>query len=252
MSNSTLKKYLRALLAAITTIGFVGIASVHANNIYSGSISGIFSDPVLTGYALDLNGNHIPLDNTTTAVDTGFGTNSITWGDASPSSSSLTFTGKSFSGVAPDQVFDLGTITYFNGSSTGPSLIFGAALTLAVNSTMGGSVDPGVAHLGFIATANGGVNERRDADFITFDVFPLTFNVFEGHTASAELFGKIVGDPFLTVTGIQLNPGQEDNGFIGQGQPSVPDSAGTLGLMGLALGALAVLSLSKKNVPAIR
>lgn len=61
----------------------------------------------------------------------------------------------------------------------------------------------------------------------------------------------IVGDPALTVTGIQLDPGQTNNGFIGHGQPPVPDSAGTLGLMGLALGALAVFGISRRNEQAI-
>jgi hypothetical protein len=219
------------------------LLDVRANAIYSGSISGTFSNPVLTGYIIDLQGNHVPLDNTTTAVYSGIGTNSITWGAPSPGfpASILTFTGKSFSGVTPGQVFDLGTVTYFNGTNLNDTFIFGATLTLSVNSTLGGSVDPAVSNLGFIATQNRQPPPntlKLDADFITFDVFPVTFNVFEGATASADLFGKIVGDPMLTITSIELVPGQENNGFIGNGQPSVPDTGSTLGLMGLALLAL--------------
>jgi hypothetical protein len=48
------------------------------------------------------------------------------------------------------------------------------------------------------------------------------------------------------------NPGQEDNEFIGHGQPSVPDSAGTLGLMGIALAVVVTFGLTRKNVLAIR
>jgi hypothetical protein len=229
------------------------LVDVRASTTYSGSISGTFSNPVLTGYVIDLQGNHVPLDNTTTAVYTGIGTNSITWGQAFPGfpDSILTFTGKSFSGVTPGQVFDLGTVTYFNGTNLNDTFIFGATLTLSVNSTLGGSIDPAVSNLGFIATQNRQPPPNTlkvDADFITFDVFPVTFNVFEGASASADLFGMIVGDPSLTITGIQLNPGQENNGFIGQGQPSIPDTGSTLCLLGLALGSLGGVWITTKNV----
>ena len=239
MNPSTFKK--SATVFAIALL--VGLLSVRGDAIYSGSISGIFSDPVLTGYSILLNGDHVQEDNTTSAVYTGVGTNTVTWG-APPPPSSLMFTGKSFSGVAPGQLFDLGTITFTNGNNFSDTFIFGATLTLTVNSTMGGSVDPSVSHLAFIATENGGVNQNVDADFVGFDVFPQTFNVFEGNTATAELFGKIIGDPFLSVTSIQLNPGEEDNGFIGRGQPSVPDQGSTFLL--LTLGSLGLVALRRK------
>jgi hypothetical protein len=250
MTNPNMKISMRAA-AMLTAALLTAVVDVRANALYSGSISGTFSSPVLTGYFIDLNGNLVPQDNTNTAVYNGIGTNSITWGAPIPGfpPNSLTFTGKSFSGVASGQVFDLGTVTYFNGATL--DNIFGATLTLSVNSTMGGSVDPAVSNLGFIATENGGVDRFRDADFVTFDVFPQTFNVFEGATATADLFGMIVGDPSLTITAIQLNPGQESNGFIGHGQPSVPDAGSTLGLLGVALGALAVFRINRKNVPGL-
>ena len=247
MTTPTFKK------SVVFTIAlFAGLFSVCANGTNSGSISGIFSDPVLSGYVILLDHSQLPLDNTTSAVYTGIGTNSITWGqDIGFGVSSITFTGKSFSGVAPGQEFDLGTISFTNATNFNDTFIFGATLTLTVNSTVGGSVDPGIAHLGFIATQNGTGSESADADFVTFDVFPVTFNVFEGQTATAELFGTIVGDPFLSVTGIQLNPGQENNGFIGHGQPSVPDSSGTLGLMAIALAVLAMFGLPGQKQSAI-
>jgi hypothetical protein len=251
MSTAILKKS----LAVFTIAFFTGLLSVRASGTNSGSISGTFSDPVLTGYVIDLQGNHVPLDNTTSAFYFGVGTNTITWGQPipgfTPPSSSITFTGKSFSGVAPGQEFDLGTISFTNATNFNDTFIFGATLTLTVDSTVGGSVDPGIAHLGFIATQNGTGSARADADFVTFDVFPVTFNVLEGQTATAELFGTIVGDPFLSVTGIQLNPGQENNGFIGHGQPSAPDSGGTVGLMGIALAVLVTFGVTRKNTSTV-
>lgn len=236
--------------SAISVIAFFAATiSVCATGIHSGSISGIFSNPVLSGIDIDVNGNPVPLDNTTTAVDTGFGTNSITWGNPFPISSALTFTGNSFNGVAPGQVFDLGTIAYTNGTSAAQTLIFGATLTLSVDPTAGGPIGPAVSHLGIMTTANGGVSKFRDADFISFDVFPVTFNVFEGSTATADLFGTIVGDPALTITGIELDSGQSNNGFIGHGQPSLPDSGDTFVLMGMAFGALALFqTLMHRNI----
>ena len=233
-------------IAPIFTICFVAtLLDARASALYSGSISGTFSNPVFSGYGIDLNGNPITQDNSSTANYTGLGSNFITWGAVSPGfpSSILTFAGNSFSGIAPGQDFNLGTIIYFNGTSSFQSLIFGASLTLTVNSTQGGTVNPAVSNLGFVSTENrqpAPNSVPADADFVLFDpLLPVSFNVFEGATASAYLFGAIVGDPNLTITGIQLGPGQENNGFIGHGQPSIPDTASTLSLMGLALLALA-------------
>jgi len=243
-----------ALLMILALISYAGTTHVGANTINSGSISGVFSSPVLAGFGIDLDGKTlIPIDNTATGVFTGFGTNAITWGDPNPSI--LTFTGKSFSGVAPGQIFDLGTITYTNGNSPRETLIFGATLTLTVNSTPAGIVDPSVSNVDFLATTNhflpnDGLDPRfklQDADFLSFGAFPQTFNVFENSTASAELFGMIVGDPQLVLTGIELSPDQSNNGFIGHGVPPLPDSGGTLALVGIALAALAVFGISGKT-----
>jgi len=235
---------------------FAGLLSVRANAIYTGSISGTFLNPVLQGTVVDpLTGNLTFLNNTTTAVYTGFGTNAITWGAPNPISgpSSLTFTGHSFSGIAPGQIFDLGTVTYFNGNNFNDGFIFGATLTLAVNSTIGGSVDPSVSTLAFRSTINHPpaqppATDAQNADFVRFSAFPLTFNIFEGHTASAELFGEIVGDPQLVLTGIELSPGQSNNGFVGHGVPGlVPESGSTLALMAVGFAALTAFGISRRT-----
>jgi hypothetical protein len=244
------------LLLTTAIAAFSSFPDASANTINSGSVSGAFSSPVLTGAVIDLDGKTlIPVDNTATGVFTGFGTNAISWGSPTNSNSTLTFTGKSFSGVAPGQVFDLGTITYRNGNSFRETLIFGATLTLTANLTQGGSVDPSVSSVDFLSTANhllpngqpDPTFKLQDADFLSFSAFPQTFNVFENSTASAELFGMIVGDPQLVLTGIELNPDQSNNGFIGHGVPSTPDSGDTLALAGIALAALAVFGLSSKT-----
>src|SRR5438067_2307637 len=123
-------KTILLLTTAITA--FSSFPDARANTINSGSISGIFSSPVLSGAVIDFDGKTlIPVDN-----------------------SALTFTGKSFSDVAPGQVFDLGTITYRNANSFRETLIFGATLTLTVNSTQAGSIDASVSSVDFLSTAN--------------------------------------------------------------------------------------------------
>jgi VPDSG-CTERM motif len=233
------------LVVLVVTIVLESPERASANATYSGTTSGTFSNPVLSGIFIDENGNNGFADNTATAVFTGFSSNSITWGDnlGTDAASTLTFTGANFTGVQPGQTFELGTITYFNGTSLSTSLIFGGMLTLTASITPG-TIDPAVSHLTFTPVTNTGINPKLDADFVRFDVFPTTFNVLEGATASANLFGAIVGDPQLQLTDIQIAPGSEESGFLGHGRPSVPDGGTTFTLLS---SALAVLFVSQRK-----
>jgi protein with PEP-CTERM/exosortase system signal len=209
------------------------------SSLYSGSISGVFTNPVFSGIVIDVNGNPFTLDETGTAVYSGMGSNLIHWGTGVPATgNSLEFDGATFSNVAAGQQFLLGTLTYFNGSVEHP--IFGATLTLSV-SPSSLAISPAVAQGTFVSTVNGNLSPRQDADYLSFDVFPVTFNVYEQHSATADIFGEIVGDPRLQINTIQLAPGQGQNGFLGHGRPSsVPDTGSTFGLLSFALAALIV------------
>ena len=224
----------------LTLIALVPLCLTHfalGSMLYSGSISGVFTNPVLSGIVIDVNGNPYTLDETGTAVYSGFGTNSINWGTGDPvTGNSLTFNGTTFSNVAPGQEFLLGTLTYFNASVL--HAIFGATLTLSA-SPSSLAISPAVAQGTIVATENGGVSPKQDADYLAFDVFSVTFNVYEGATATADIFGQIVGDPQLQIDTIQLAPGQGGNGFLGNGRPpSAPDTGSTICLLSLALAAL--------------
>jgi hypothetical protein len=235
-----MRKWMCALAAALSCCAVTALASP----LYSGSISGIFTAPVLSGFNSDL-GVLVPVDNTPgfpgppegAADYEGFGSNSIIWGNGSFPRNQLTFTGEpqGFTDIPPNQIFKLGTITYTNGSAYVNTTIFGATLTLTVNGT--DSVDPAVDQMGVLATINYGIDARADADVLTFQAFSQTFNVFEGQTAIADVFGRIVGDPILNITGIELAPNQSGNGFIGNGVFQVPESA-TLGLLLIGLAGL--------------
>src|SRR5262249_30687855 len=126
-----------------------------------------------------------------------------------PCASTITFTGAT---VPPDftKPFQVGTITYTNGTSNLDSLIFGATLTFFSVSSSGGSGPIGSDFVNFNTTSNTGT-PAQNADYITFSGLANTsFNVFEGATAIGNLMGFIDD---LVLTGITLDPSPSPNGF---------------------------------------
>jgi hypothetical protein len=173
-------------------------------------------------------------------VYTGFGTNSITSGDnpLGTGPSAITFNGASFSDVQPGEVFNVGTLSFHNGISNATTFIFGGILTLNISGTSV-PVDPLTTKFYLLATA-GDPNlppptPEENADLIQLNFLPGSgLYAFEEQTVTANLFGSIVGDPQLNITGIELAPGQEGNGFIGPAV-STPDTGTTLLLFASAL-----------------
>jgi hypothetical protein len=205
----------KTIVSALIGGALCAASVADASPFYSGTITGIFSEPILSGYTINTDGSLTFRDNSTTAVISGVGTDTFNSGafDGSffPDHSTLQFTGVDFSGKAPDEVFKLGTLTFTNGTSFTTTVAFGITLTIGVaNANV--AIDPAVAHLTLLGTVNGGVDPFKDADFVSFDVLPLTFHVFEGATATADLLGYIHGDPQVVLAGISLPPGQP--GFL--------------------------------------
>ena len=213
----------------------IAAASVNSPAIahpVSGQMSATFGNPVLSGQLVDgATGAISSLDNTSTAVFSGIGTSTFIWGTggAAINHSTLTFVPSTLASQAPNTPFVLGQITYTNGTSTLASLVFGVDMTFSVPSDP--SVNPLIAHVKLVTTNNTGT-AAQNADFIGFDIFPNTFNVLEGVTSSANLIGKINGDPNIALTDIALTDPNDPNGFIGQGRP-LPEPA-SLALFGLA------------------
>ena len=251
MNRHTLRA---ARLGAIGLLMFAAEAQATPITTYTGSISGAWSSPVLSGNLIDgATGAASLLNNTLTAYcnlpgcpagsAVGGSTNQVSWGTglAPINSSSVLFHGASFAGVTPGQRFLLGTIDYTNGTSDLNSLILGATLTLDFNVSGSKVVDPLVISVPMVTTSNTGTL-AQNADFINFlgpaVSFSGSLNVLEGYTGTADLYGAIIGDPYGALLDVTIDPSSAAGAaFIGNGLPvTVPEPA-SLALMGIGLAA---------------
>lgn len=232
-------------------IGSIMIAIVAAipatASVTIDGIGGTFGSPDLTGSVLNPNGTTTSFDNSTTA-EYAFeaGGQIIRWGNITPTpgfgTSALAFLGAATPGTVVDgQEFLLGTVFFGNGSSELDKLIFAAELTINISASAGGPVTPLTVDFNIGTTLNG-FGAAWDADFVEITGLPstTTLHAYEGSLVSANLYGKIVGDPMIEFTRLELQAGQENNGFIGNGAlpPPVPEPSSVVAwtLLGLCAG----------------
>jgi hypothetical protein len=234
--------------------------AVHAAPTAQGAyVVAQFSAPVLSGSVYDTNNQPLSLDNTASAVRMIVNStdvpqtagSTLTWG-SNPDSSSLTFVGNSIP-ADPTAQFNIGTLTYTNGTSDVSTIIFAATLSFFKTQTGRDLTLIGSSSITIQTTLNQAVpgSEAHDADSVYFSsanstagsISMLTFHVYESATASADLMGTITGDPVLRLTDIVIAPGQENNGFIFNGTgplPLVPEPS-SLTLLALGLGGIAMV-----------
>jgi hypothetical protein len=222
----------------------------------TGQMMATWTAPRLVGYALDgATGARQERDATETGACniagcpvqlTGYGAGTLAWGvgDSPISSSVVSFVGANFVNAPSETLMELGRLTFTNGSSFRESSIYGATLTLQVMNGAFAATDPLSITVVHVPTSNAG-NDLQNADFLDFGVatfggsiLPVTFNVMEDQTATAIIYGRIVGDPQTVLSSIVVAPGSAGAGFIGSGLPVSEPPAVLLVLA--ALGILAV------------
>jgi len=220
LKGDVMKQPLRLAIAGIAWMLTSPISIAPAAGTFSGTVTGLFDAPVLSGAYLDVGGRRpVAQDNTSTAASSGMSTSIVTWGSGGNAGtlppSSLEFAGDSFDEVASGDIFRLGTLTYFNGPSTPPSLIFGLTLHLSA----GDGIAPFAGPVALISTQNGNVDRLADADLLALSSIEVPSNLaaFEGAAVKAIVYGKIIDDARLEVTSISLAPGEVANGCVEEG-----------------------------------
>jgi hypothetical protein len=249
-------------------VAAVGIISLIAPQAMAGTVGdqliGVFSSPVFIGNVLNdpTPGQTVPFNNSSTAPATTIisnGGSTLTWGTApdltipvSQQSSSLTFSGATVP-ANPTTPFQIGTLTYLNGTSDLNSLIFAATLSFYAGSvSLANLVGTDSVIINTTSNQFGGPplslsQLQTDADYINIcgpssTICNMSIEAFEtsqgGVGVTFDLLGTIVGDPQLTITGVSVASGQDPNnsGFVGTAPPlAVPGPIAGAGLPGLIL-----------------
>jgi PEP-CTERM motif-containing protein len=257
---NSLKASHRFLSAVATLILCCG--NIQASNV-QGTILGIFSNPILAGSIANSPslGQLTYMDNTGTAIygivnatDPAVSNASVlVWGASSGNSGPGTFSDLIFFGNAiPADLtlpFELGTITFANGTSDLNSLIFGATLSFYANSaspeTFLGSDQVIITTTSNIAGAqpvdNDYINICGDSSNICTSSIEAVESTEGGSGITVNLSGRIVGDPVLFLDSVSLASGQTaaENGVIGN-SPAVGEDTPEPGTWMMLTGALAL------------
>lgn len=134
-------------LFTIPAVLALGGATISQASTITGDITATFTNPVLIGNVANENGigSVTFADNSATAVYSGIGTNTLTWGTGldlneppGEEFSQLVFTGASNVNLSGTNEF-IGTISFLNGTSDIDTIIFGATINFYANGNLLGS-----------------------------------------------------------------------------------------------------------------
>lgn len=187
-------------------------------------------------------------------VVTGVGTSAFTWGTGyGTAASSLTFGGTSFS-AATDTYFNLGTLSYYNGTILADSGAEAVDLNLSVNFTSPiGSNETFNYTLQLLNSPNVGTPEEQADKVYLPSLFSSTLFNYDGVNYTLQLgFGTVSSGGFSQIDTLYAYEGQTAQGTlvgkITSNIPSanVPDAAATAGLLALGLGALMASRRAKR------
>jgi len=234
----------KQVMLTLALMAVAGGQSARASGITGEQIVATFSGVVLSGSVANdpVAGQNTYLDNTTTAAynisndvnNGGYVSSNLNWGtysEANPNGflpeSVLVFVG----GTIPSNQtnFDIGSLTYLNGTSDLPTLIFGVTMNFYAGSVSSGNF-LGSDSVVITTTNNvfgvaGGLTSGDD-DYINVcgtlsGICGTSIEAVEssegGQGVTVNLTGTIVGDPTLNLTSVALAAGQNSttNGFLG-------------------------------------
>ncbi len=221
---------------AVLVIYGLNIASVHAIPI-SGTTSGIFSNPAGPGGM----------------VVSGVGTSSFTWGsgfDGSPPSS-LDFSGTSFA-TNTGTFFDIGEISYFNGTIALDSEASSVDFDVTLNFTTPGGISETFTYLLSLVNTPNTSDAVASADIVQFPgALPTASFTANGTTYSLGLeVGVVSGSGFSSQTTFSVLEGSSATATLrgivtSQGVPQALPEPSTIALIGLGLLGM---SLVRKRV----
>jgi hypothetical protein len=257
-----MRRFSASALFAGAMISSVVASTAQADELFSGTVTGTWINPVLSGTGFDgATGAPQTFDNTGTAacnisgcpsnVANSYGSNTVAFG-TNPDASTVTFTGHSFQDVPLNKDFNAFQLTFFNGTSDASTVIGGATLQLRFNMTLG-TIENFDMMFQFVQTANTGTTDLENADFVFASVVdpnnptvisPQAVYVSEGKTTSWEVFGVILNDPQFRPTGFELS--DLNNGVIGLPLGAVPEPS-TWAMMILGFAGVGFMSYRRSR-----
>jgi hypothetical protein len=214
-------------LSAAVVIG--GMLSAHAQP-FSGSTTGTFINPVAGA------------DNPS-AVTTGIGTSSMTWGQG-PDVNQLNFTGAGFASVPAETQFQVGSMFYYNGTQALGTQIDSITLDLKVAFTAPGGLNETFDFPIGITTTPNTSDPMASADYLTLPPASATTFTVGSDTYTLKLsFDTPTGGGFLASDGTfhvyeEQSSTTKVEGVITTDLSGVPDGGSTMILLGAATGLL--------------
>jgi len=143
-----------------------------------------------------------------------FGSPATSSGYTKPNS--LAFSGKNFLSVAPDQLFELGTLTYYNGSTYAGTNASSVQLEVSLNLTTPGVVETLPFTFNLLSTTNKGVDPNADADYVYIPKVSTKFNtIIKGQVFYLVLsFGSNSTNGFTTIDEFHTHENKTMTGSI--------------------------------------
>jgi hypothetical protein len=179
-------------------------------------------------------------------VISGVGTNYFQWGVPFQSfTSRLVFGGNPFSGVTTDEFFNLGTLSYFNGTAWSGTECFSVdfSASLAFTSPSGLLAQSFNFDLALLNTPNTGTAAQNADTVFLASLFPTTTFNFDGIDYTLKMgFGSVTGGGFSQIDKFSIYEGNWASAqllglitAINPPPPSVPDTGSTLALMAMTV-----------------